>query len=155
MGLALCYSHWPAVCSRSVANEPSIVKLNSTQAWFYANNRAESPWWLVRKGRQGDAERSLRSLASSSVDVKPTLAVIIETDRLEQELENGSTYMDCFKRVNIRRTEIAVGVYSIQVISGIYLVGYATYFFTLAGLPTNDAFSMGVGFLALGKIWLL
>ncbi|KAK3718382.1 hypothetical protein LTR37_005195 [Vermiconidia calcicola] len=112
----------------------------------------ESPWWLVRKGRQGDAERSLRSLASSSVDVKPTLAVIIETDRLEQELENGSTYMDCFKRVNIRRTEIAVGVYSIQVISGIYLVGYATYFFTLAGLPTNDAFSMGVGFLALGQM---
>lgn len=53
----------------------------------------ESPWWLVRQGREADAEKALRRLAASHVDVKPTLAVIIETDRLEQELENGSTYM--------------------------------------------------------------
>jgi len=47
----------------------------------------ESPWWLVRQGREADAESSLRRLASSSIDVKPTLAVILETDRLEQEIE--------------------------------------------------------------------
>jgi len=63
--------------------------------------------------------------------------------------------MDCFRKINLRRTEIAVGVYSIQVISGIYLVGYATYFFTLAGLPTNRAFDMGVGFLAVGFVGTL
>ena len=112
----------------------------------------ESPWWLVRKGRDDAAEKALRRLASSHVDVKPTLAVIIETDKLEQELEAGTTYWDCFKPINRRRTEIAVGVYSIQVISGIYLVGYATYFFTLAGLPTDQAFNMGVGFLAVGWV---
>lgn len=112
----------------------------------------ESPWWLVRKGRFADAEKALRRLASSEVDVKPTLAMIIETDRLEQELEAGTTYWDCFKKINLHRTEIAVGVYSIQVISGIYLVGYATYFFELAGLPTQDAFNMGVGFLAVGFV---
>lgn len=81
----------------------------------------ESPWWLVRKGREEDAENALRRLASSEVDVKPTLAMIIETDRLEQELEAGTTYRDCFKKINLWRTEIAIGVYSIQVISGIYL----------------------------------
>lgn len=110
----------------------------------------ESPWWLVRKGRIGDAEASLRSLASTAVDVKTTLAMIIETDRLEQELQAGSTYLDCLKPINLRRTEIAVGVYSIQVISGVYLVGYATYFFELAGLPTSKAFGMSLGFLGLG-----
>lgn len=78
--------------------------------------------------------------------------MIIETDRLEQDMEAGSTYADCFKKINLRRTEIAVGVYSIQVLSGIYLVGYATYFFQLAGLPTDQAFNMGVGFLALGFV---
>ena len=112
----------------------------------------ESPWWLVRKGREDDAEKALARLASSKVDVKAALAVIIETDKLEQELEAGSTYMDCFKKVNLWRTEIAVGVYSIQVISGIYLVGYATYFFELAGLPVPKAFDMGVGFLAVGFV---
>jgi len=112
----------------------------------------ESPWWLCRMGRLEDAEQSLRRLASIKVDVKPTLAMIIETDRLEQEMEAGSSYRDCFKKINLRRTEIAVGVYAIQVISGIYLVGYATYWFEQAGLPTTKAFDMGVGFLALGFV---
>ncbi|EEH49168.2 uncharacterized protein PADG_05247 [Paracoccidioides brasiliensis Pb18] len=120
----------------------------------------ESPWWLVRKGRLEDAENSLRRLAVSTVDVKPTLEVIIETDRLEQELEAGTTFRDCFKRSSLRRTQIAIGVYSIQVLAGIYLIGYSNYFFTLAGLPTDDAFNMGVGFLGVGFLgcilsWIL
>ncbi|EXJ81959.1 hypothetical protein A1O1_08026 [Capronia coronata CBS 617.96] len=112
----------------------------------------ESPWWLQRKGRIEEAEKALKRLASPDVDVKPTLAMIIETDRLEREMESGSTYWDCFKKINLVRTEIAIGVYTIQVLSGIYLVGYATYFFELAGLPTDQAFNMGVGFLAIGFV---
>lgn len=92
----------------------------------------ESPWWLVRKGRIDEAETALKRLVSPKVNIKPTLAMIIETDRIEYQMEAGSTYMDCFKKINLRRTEIAVGVYSIQVLSGIYLVGYATYFFERA-----------------------
>ncbi|KAK5327676.1 hypothetical protein LTR93_003062 [Exophiala xenobiotica] len=95
----------------------------------------ESPWWLQRQGRFKDAENALKRLASPTVDVKPTLAIIIETDRLEREIETGSSYLDCFKKINRRRTEIAVGVYTIQVLSGIYLVGYATYFFTRKSPP--------------------
>ena len=76
-----------------------------------------------------EAEHALRRLASSKVDVKPALAMIVETDRLERQMEAGSTYTDVFKKINLRRTEIATGVYCIQVLSGIYLVGYATYFF--------------------------
>jgi SP family general alpha glucoside:H+ symporter-like MFS transporter len=115
----------------------------------------ESPWWLVRKGRLDEAAHSLRRLASPKVDTTPTLAMIIETDKLEHALEAGSSYMDCFKPTNLRRTEISIGVYTIQVLSGIYLVGYATYFFELAGLATTHAFAMGVGFLALGFLGTL
>lgn len=107
----------------------------------------ESPWWLARKGRLDEAEQSLRRLASDKVDVKATLAMIEETDRLEQELEAGSTYWDCFRGVNLRRTEIACGVYCTQVLSGIYLVNYVTYFFELAGLPNGKAFDVSIGFL--------
>ncbi|KAJ6437999.1 MFS maltose permease MalP [Purpureocillium lavendulum] len=115
----------------------------------------ESPWWLVRKGRMEDAEASLKRLASSKVNVAASLAFIVETDRLEQELEAGSTFMDCFRKVNLRRTEISIGVYCSQVLSGIYLINYGTYFFEQAGLPTDQAFNMAVGFLAVGFVGTL
>lgn len=116
----------------------------------------ESPWWLVRQGRRDEAERSLRRLASEKVDVVATLAMIEETDRLEMELEAGSTYWDCFRGVNLRRTEISCGVYCTQVLSGIYLINYGTYFFQLAGLPTSMAFGMGIVFLGMSPDpWIL
>lgn len=107
----------------------------------------ESPWWLVRRGRVGEAEEALRRLGSRGVDARAALAAIEKTDRLERELEAGSTYWDCFRGVNLVRTEISCGVYCAQVLSGVYLVNYGTYFFQLAGLPTSRAFDMGIGFL--------
>lgn len=107
----------------------------------------ESPWWLVRRGRRADAEAALRRLARKGVDVQATLAVIEETDRLELEMQSGSTYWDCFRGVNLRRTEISCGVYCTQVLSGVYLVNYATYFFELAGLEASKAFDVSIGFL--------
>ncbi|KAI1766477.1 general substrate transporter [Hypoxylon sp. FL1150] len=112
----------------------------------------ESPWWLLRKGRTEEARDALQRLSSAKVDVNATLAVIAETDRLELEMEAGSTYLDTIKGVNLRRTEISIGVYTTQVLSGIYLINYGTYFFEQAGLPTQDAFNMGIGFLAVGWV---
>ncbi|KAF6825786.1 Maltose permease MAL31-like protein 8 [Colletotrichum plurivorum] len=112
----------------------------------------ESPWWLVRKERFDDAEKSLRRLASNEVNIAASLSFIIQTDRLEQQLEAGSTYQDCLRGVNLRRTEISAGVYCSQVLSGIYLINYGTYFFQQAGLPTDRAFDMAIGFLAVGFV---
>jgi MFS transporter, SP family, general alpha glucoside:H+ symporter len=62
-------------------------------------------------------------------EVEEELREIIETDALEAKMEADTSYWDCFRGVNARRTEIAVGVYAIQVLCGIYLVEYSTYFF--------------------------
>jgi MFS transporter, SP family, general alpha glucoside:H+ symporter len=110
----------------------------------------ESPWWLVRKGRTEDAREALRRLSSKTVDIDAMLSLITETDRLELEIESGATYLDTVKGVNLRRTEISAGVYITQVLSGIYLINYGTYFFQQAGLPTQNAFYMSIGFL--GKL---
>ncbi|KAI1084048.1 general substrate transporter [Whalleya microplaca] len=112
----------------------------------------ESPWWLVRHGRTEEARDALRRLSSNKVNIDATLAVIAETDRLELEMEAGSSYIDTVKGVNLRRTEISTGVYTAQVLSGVYLINYGTYFFQQAGLPTQDAFNMGIGFLAVGWV---
>jgi len=89
----------------------------------------ESPWWLIRNDRLQEAKRALDRLSSSKVDNELVLAMMIETDRLEHEMEIGTTYWDVFKKTNWRRTEIAIAVFTTQVFSGIYLVGYAAYFF--------------------------
>lgn len=51
------------------------------------------------------------------------------TGQLEREIETGSTYRDIFQKVNLRRTEICTGVYTIQVLTSIYLISYGVYFF--------------------------
>jgi SP family general alpha glucoside:H+ symporter-like MFS transporter len=101
-----------------------------------------SPWWLVRQGRLEDAEEALKKLSSEKVNVKASLAQIVETDTLERDMEAGSTYYDVFRKINWRRTEIAIGVYTTQVLCGVYLINYGTYFFGLAGLGTDQAFNM-------------
>ncbi|KAF3035024.1 hypothetical protein E8E12_005931 [Didymella heteroderae] len=119
--------------------------------WF----APESPWWLVRQGRLEDAEEALRKLSSEKVNVKASLAQIVETDTLERDMEAGSTYYDVFRKINWRRTEIAIGVYTTQVLCGVYLINYGTYFFGLAGLDTDQAFNMGIGFMAVGWVSVL
>lgn len=112
----------------------------------------ESPWWLARQGRLDDALVSLRRLSSPKVNVHAVLAQLIETDKLETQMEAGSSYRDVFRAINWRRTEVAIGVYTTQVLSGCYLINYGTYFFSLAGLNTKDAYNMGIGFMAVGWI---
>lgn len=51
------------------------------------------------------------------------------TGQLEREIETGSTYRDIFQKVNLRRTEICTGVYTIQVLTSIYPISYGVYFF--------------------------
>ncbi|KAF8316342.1 MFS general substrate transporter [Clavulina sp. PMI_390] len=69
-----------------------------------------SPWWLVRQGRYADAEKSVRSLTNkerfTDEECKRSVAMMIYTTELEKIQEEGSTYLDCFKGVNRRRSEI-------------------------------------------------
>jgi MFS transporter, SP family, general alpha glucoside:H+ symporter len=70
----------------------------------------ESPWWLVRKGRVQDAKKSLLRLTSlnreTDFDADETVAMIAHTTALEQQITSGASYVDCFKGVDLRRTEI-------------------------------------------------
>lgn len=78
----------------------------------------ESPYWLIRKGKKEEARKALMSLSSAKhrPDIDAVLVMIEQTDLLEQELEATTTYMDCFRGHNLKRTEISVMVYLIQVI---------------------------------------
>lgn len=115
----------------------------------------ESPWWLVRQGRYDRAERSLMRLTSGENKqdrVKKAVALMIETNKLEQDLSEDTSYMACFRGTDLRRTEIASVSWAIQVLSGFVIQGYATYFFQQAGLNANNSFKMTLG---IGGVHLL
>jgi SP family general alpha glucoside:H+ symporter-like MFS transporter len=82
--------------------------------WF----APESPWWLVRKGKYDDAVKVMRRLTLKKTDEvveKQMIAMMIHTNELEQEIESGSSWLDCFRGIDLRRTEIACITFSGQV----------------------------------------
>lgn len=111
----------------------------------------DSPWWLVRKGRLNDAEKAVKRLCKkdSAVDASNLVAMINHTYLVEQEIEVGTSFIDCFKGVDARRTEIASIVWLSQGLVGFVVQGYNTYFFELAGLPASDAYKLTLGSFAI------
>jgi MFS transporter, SP family, general alpha glucoside:H+ symporter len=70
----------------------------------------ESPYWLVRKDRFDDAMNSVRRLQSKSEGeetVAATVSMIRLTNEQEKALQDGTSYWDCFKGVDLRRTEVS------------------------------------------------
>ncbi|KAF4783337.1 maltose permease MAL31 [Colletotrichum scovillei] len=86
----------------------------------------ESPWWLVSKGKKGEALKSLGRLGHSGNEGRAKLALIERTlDEVKAETD-GVTYLECFKKSNLRRTIISIMPLCIQSFSGIAFV--ASYF---------------------------
>ncbi|KAI1770642.1 putative MFS alpha-glucoside transporter [Hypoxylon cercidicola] len=116
----------------------------------------ESPWWLVRKGRLEDAKRSLLRLTSSNketnFDADETVAMMVHTSALEQKITKGASYLDCFKGVDRRRTEIVCMCWAIQNLSGNSFSNYSTYFLQQAGLDNDKAYSFAMGQYAINCV---
>ncbi|KAK5704595.1 hypothetical protein LTR17_021751 [Elasticomyces elasticus] len=110
--------------------------------------------WLIRKGRNDDARESLRRLNTTGTDASldDTISMMRHTNEVEKELDHGSSYVDCFRGVNLRRTEITCIVWVIQAASGASLTGYAAYFFVQAGLPTTISFDFSITLYAVAMI---
>ena len=113
----------------------------------------ESPWWLVRHGKIDQARKAILSLTSKknvNFNVEDTLAMMIHTNELEIQQTAGTTYLDCFKGVDLRRTEVTCITWLVQQTSGSPMIGWATYFMEQAGLTDTNAYSLGVGASAMG-----
>lgn len=122
----------------------------------------DSPWWLVRKDKEAEAERSLKRLSRGLTDkqVKQTVAMMVHTDEYEKSLQTHTSYKDCFRGTNLRRTEIACMALSSQTLPGQALAYNATYFFTQAGLESSNAYKlnfgdMGIAIVATCISWVL
>ncbi|KAH8895204.1 maltose permease [Thozetella sp. PMI_491] len=112
----------------------------------------ESPWFLVRIGKREEAKASLRQLYGKESDVDLKLAAIELT--IEQEAGNNQNklaLLQCWRGTDRGRTLISMFAFVCQQFTGIiFVLGYSTYFFQLAGLDVSQSFDLGVGVTACG-----
>ncbi|KAE9373956.1 general substrate transporter [Stipitochalara longipes BDJ] len=114
----------------------------------------ESPWYLVRAGKPEQARKSLERLfgKDADTDISAKLADIEITVR-EESTKVVPSFLECFRGTNLLRTGISTGVFACQHFVGIiFVLGYSTYFFQLAGLDASYSFDLGVGVTACGVL---
>lgn len=106
----------------------------------------ESPVWLLDVGKEDKALKSLARLGYTDVESAARLEQIrITLDQTKSEV-SGATYIDCFRRSNLRRTIISVMPLAIQALSGVFFIAsYGTYYIQLAGFSTQDSFKLQIG----------
>ena len=105
----------------------------------------ESPWWLVSKNRDDKAPNGLCRLGYSQEERAKELAnVKVTHEDIKRETE-GVTYLECFRRSNLRRTIISIAPLSIQALSGVVsAAGYSSYYIQLAGYSTAMSFRLQI-----------
>ncbi|OAA78978.1 maltose permease MAL31 [Akanthomyces lecanii RCEF 1005] len=120
----------------------------------------ESPWHLVRVGKHERARESLvrlqrQATVSEKLNPETTLAEIIHTNETEVQLSAGTSYLDCFRGTELRRTEIACVVFGGQVLSGSSFAYNSTYFFQQVGLDTSQTYYLNTGGTAMALVGTL
>jgi hypothetical protein len=111
----------------------------------------ESPWYLARTSQNSLALTTLSRLGYHSPS--DTLSIITKTILHDQSKAKSTSYLDRFKGSDLRRTEIATGIFTVAQLTGVvFVIGYCSYFFELAGLSASSSFSMSVGVSVLGLV---
>jgi MFS transporter, SP family, general alpha glucoside:H+ symporter len=107
----------------------------------------ESPWWLLSKGQEAKALRSLHRLgykASTGEDVKRLANIKLTLEEVRKETD-GASYAECFRKSNFRRTIISVAPLTVQQFTGIvFAASYSTYYSQLAGYSTSMSFKLQI-----------
>lgn len=106
----------------------------------------ESPIYYVNKNNTSGAKKCYMKLMKDREEVEHHLAVAIKIKKESGELCQETTYLDCFKGKNLKRTMVASVPFIFCPFSGVYFTGnYTTYWFELAGLSNKKSFLYTIG----------
>jgi len=124
----------------------------------------ESPRWLIKRGRDADAARSLQRLTSLNVD-DPALEIELNDIRanLRAEQELGETgWLDCFRPGHqnkiLLRTCTGMALQGWQQLTGInFIFYYGTFFFQNSGIKNAFLISVATNivnvFMTIPGMW--
>ncbi|RSL85679.1 hypothetical protein CEP52_016062 [Fusarium oligoseptatum] len=101
--------------------------------------------WAWR--RYDEAENSVvRTMAEDEkAHAKDLVALMIHTNAIEESISQGTSYWDCFRPADRRRTEIACVSFLGQITCGAQFAYSATYFFQQAGLDSETSYNLNLG----------
>lgn len=88
--------------------------------------------------------RKLNNLNLFSLMLTESL-VMIYTNEMEKQVAEGTSYWDCFRGTDLRRTEIVCMTWIAQTLSGTVVGGLSSYFYVRAGISTSSAYSLSLG----------
>jgi MFS family permease len=107
----------------------------------------ESPTWFVRKRRVDDAVRAQARLDPEGVDAGGVVERLVADIAAEERL-GSATYVECFKKGNLRRTAIVMWSQSLTAVFGLQLLAKASYFLQLIDMKPGTS----IIFLILGIV---
>ncbi|RSL95391.1 hypothetical protein CEP52_012084 [Fusarium oligoseptatum] len=147
---------------------PRPPEPSSARAFYARSSRADPQsgriGFPLQSSRIEDAKKAVEKLTSRKADpdfdVDSTVSMMEYTHQYELKTTGKATYLECFRGVDLRRTEITCMVWAIQNLSGSGFMGYSTYFFQQAGLDSKQSFNIAMGQYSLGAVgtilsWLL
>ncbi|KAJ4288604.1 hypothetical protein N0V90_011841 [Kalmusia sp. IMI 367209] len=116
----------------------------------------ESPRYLLAKGRESEARKSLKTLRGSSVApeiVELEWAEMVKGIEEEKRLATTVDALDMFKGTDLRRTLLCFGMIACQTGSGVwFVISYGTYFLIVSGLSVSDSFKYSIMATCLGFV---
>lgn len=116
----------------------------------------ESPWYLIRRNRIEDAEKSLRRLARKDLytdqKMAETLALMQHTNEMEKIEAMDASYRDCFRGTNLRRTGIVCIAWAIQMFNGQSITQYAAILLRAIGMGPTMAFNYNMAIQSVNII---
>jgi SP family general alpha glucoside:H+ symporter-like MFS transporter len=114
----------------------------------------ETPWHLARDNQLEGALKSYRRTlrAGSIIDVKAKITEIQGTNNLEMEQSAGTTYKDCFKGIDRRRTFIGCLAFIGNCLSGTPFAYHRAYFLRQIGIPQQQVYNIHVSGAALSLV---
>ncbi|KAL3443153.1 general substrate transporter [Aspergillus insuetus] len=130
-------------------------------ALTFAPFMPESPVWCISANKEEKAKRMLRRLGiAEETEIAQHIAGI-RANLQDGESQARATFLECFRRENLRRTIISIMPLATQALGGVYFIGsYGTYYMQLAGYNTADSFKLQIaqhGLAMAGNIcsWFL
>lgn len=106
----------------------------------------ESPRYLLYRGKDTEARKSLEFLRSNSVSqeyIEFEWAEMIRGREEENKHATGARWVDMFRGVDLRRTLLCYGAIAIQTACGIWFaIPYQTYFYAIIGVKKPFLYSI-------------